>query len=214
MKLYNIVEPLLEFGRGTHICPRAGIESFGVYDTRLNARRDKLLIGAIGTSDNLSKLEEWLDRCSRLIPQKTEAAQPELFPNFCGFNRNTGFSADLVIEDEITRSLNNSDIKNVLKIKSREERITAAVELFFRQVKFLAQNRVVDVIVCILPTKLYEKISKEEVESVETNIEDEEVEYLETNFRRLLKAKTMHLGKPIQIMRELSLESNPKTSTR
>lgn len=211
MKLHNIDEPLLEFGRGTHVCPRAGIESFGVYDTRLNARRDKLLIGAISTSDNLSKFAEWIDRCSKPIPQKAETAQPELFRDFCGFNRDTGFSADLVLEDEITRSLSNSDIKNVLEIKNREERINAAVDLFFRQVKFLAQNRVVDVIVCIVPTKLYEKISKEEAEPVENSLDDMEVENLETNFRRLLKAKTMHLGKPIQIMRELSLESNPKT---
>ena len=56
------------------------------------------------------------------------------------------------------------------KIKNREERINAAVDLFFRQVKFLAQNRVVDVIVCIIPTKLYEKISKEETEPVESSL--------------------------------------------
>ena len=29
-------------------------------DTAMYVRPDKLLIGAIGTSDNLSKLEEWL----------------------------------------------------------------------------------------------------------------------------------------------------------
>lgn len=211
MKLINIDEPLLEFGRGTHVCPRAGIEAFGVYDTRLSARREKLLVGAISTSDNLSKFAGWIDRCSRPIPQKAETAQPELFRDFCGFNRETGYSADLVLGEEITRSLSNSDIKAVLEIRNREERINAAVDLFFRQVKFLAQNRVIDVIVCIIPTKLYEKISKEEYEPAESKLDDEEVEHLETNFRRLLKAKTMHLGKPIQIMRELSLESNPKT---
>ena len=115
MKLHNIDEPLLEFGRGTHVCPRTGIESFGVYDTRLNARRDKLLIGAISTSDNLSKFAEWIDRCSQPIPQKAETAQPELFRDFLDFNRDTGFSADMVIGDEITRSLSNPDIRNVLE---------------------------------------------------------------------------------------------------
>jgi len=211
MKLSFIEEPLLEFGKGTHICPRAGIDAFGVYDIRLSARREKLLVGAISTSDNLSKFAEWIDRCSQPIEGKAGTSQPELFPKFCGFNRDIGFNADLVLGDEITRSLSNNDIREILKIKRREERINAAVDLFYRQVKFLAQNRVVDVIVCIIPTKLYEQVSKEEISPIETSLEDDEVVNLETNFRRLLKAKTMHLGKPIQLMRELSLESNPKS---
>ena len=211
MNLNFIDEPLLEFGTDTHICPRAGIDAYSVYDSRLNARREKLLIGAISTSDNLSKFADWINRCSQPIDGKSGSSQPELFPRFCGFNRNTGFQADLVLENEITRSLSNSDVKEILKIKNREERITTAVDLFYRQVKFLAQNRNVDVIVCIIPTKLYEKVSKEDRSPVETSIEDEEVANLETNFRRLLKARTMHLGIPIQLMRELSLESNPKT---
>lgn len=31
MKLTTLGEPLLEFGTGTHICPRTGIEHMGVY---------------------------------------------------------------------------------------------------------------------------------------------------------------------------------------
>jgi len=211
MKFNFVDEPLLEFGTGTHICPRAGIDKHGVYDIRLSARREKLLVGAIGTSDNLSKFSDWIARCAQPIEGKAGSSQPELFPRFCGFSKKTGYRADLVLEDEITRSLGNSELKEIINITNREKRITEAVELFYRQVKFLAQNRVVDVIVCILPTKLYEKISKEEISPVETSVEDRESVNLETNFRRLLKAKTMHLGKPIQLMRELSLESNPRT---
>ncbi|GAB2675394.1 hypothetical protein GCM10027170_01320 [Aliiglaciecola aliphaticivorans] len=42
MKVTVIEEPLLEFGKGTHICPRNGIERMGVYDTPLclDKRRD------------------------------------------------------------------------------------------------------------------------------------------------------------------------------
>jgi argonaute-like protein implicated in RNA metabolism and viral defense len=86
--------------------------------------------------------------------------------------------------------------------------------MYYRQVKFLAQNRVVDAVVCIIPANLYETVIKDEPERVETNLEEEEEQQndiLEANFRRALKAKTMHLGKPIQLMRDLSLESNPKT---
>ena len=34
MRLTTLAEPMLEFGTGTHICPRTGIEHMGVYDKR------------------------------------------------------------------------------------------------------------------------------------------------------------------------------------
>lgn len=212
MKIHYIDEPYLEFGQGKEICPRAGITKFDVYDTRLTARRDKILVGAVGTSDNLAKLKSWLNRCSKYIPPKLDANQPNLFPAFCGFNQDVGFKASFVLEEEITRILHNSDVKKIVKIQNWNERVNAAVELYYRQVKFLAQNRVVDVIICIIPTELYDKIAKEEEKPVEETIEDEsDDDILETNFRRAVKAKTMHLGKPLQLVRELSLESNAKT---
>ena len=57
MKLHQIDEVPLEFGRGNHICPRAGISQFGVYDARFEVRRERILVGAVGTSDTLSSLE-------------------------------------------------------------------------------------------------------------------------------------------------------------
>ena len=212
MRLHFIQEPLLEFGQGTHICPRAGITQHGVYDTRFGARRERILIGAVGTSDTLSRLAVWLDTCSNYIPPKAESRQSDLYPGFCGVNPESGFKASLVLKEEITRTLNNSDIKKIIKIKDWNDRVDAAVEMYYQQVKFLAQNRVVDVIVCIIPTDLYDKIAKEEEEPTEETATDEEPEdIIETNFRRALKARAMHLGKPLQLMRALSLESNPKT---
>ena len=210
MKLNIIKEPLLEFGRGEHICPRAGITEYDVYDINIKARRDKILIGAIGTSDNLSKLEDWLNKCSTEIPGKPETNQPNLFPEFCGFNLEAGFKASLVMEQEIQRNLTNSQIKKIIKIQNQNQRIHEAVELYYQQIKFLAQNRTVDVIVCIISNKLYAKIGRRENRPVEEIIADDQTDDLEENFRRALKAKSMHLGKPLQLVRELSLESNVK----
>jgi hypothetical protein len=42
MKLTTLPEPLLEFGTGTHVCPRTGIEHLGVYDKRDELRRTEL----------------------------------------------------------------------------------------------------------------------------------------------------------------------------
>jgi hypothetical protein len=77
MKLHHIKEPQLEFGRGTHVCPRAGIAEHDVYDARFNARRTKILVGAVGTSDTLAKLATLIDKCSRPIPPKDSQAVSE-----------------------------------------------------------------------------------------------------------------------------------------
>ena len=53
MKLQMLLEPDLEFGRGRHVCPRAGIAELDVYDSTLKVRRSHLWIGAIGVSDDL-----------------------------------------------------------------------------------------------------------------------------------------------------------------
>lgn len=213
MKLHYIKEPFLEFGRDTHVCPRAGITKYDVYDTRLKIRRERVLVGAIGTSDGLSKLHTWIEKCSQFIPPKLNSRQPNLFVPFCGFNPDLGFKSSLVIDEEITRTLNNSDISEIIRIRNWNEQIDAAVELYYRQAKFLAQNRVVDVITCVIPTRLYDQISKPNAAPLEETLEDEDEQpddILEANFRRALKAKAMHLGKPLQIIREISLESSVK----
>jgi hypothetical protein len=213
MKLHYIKEPLLEFGQGSHICPRADITNYDVYDTKLKIRRERVLVGAVGTSDTLSKLYAWLEKCSQPIPAKPDSRQPNLFVPFCGFKSDLGFKASLVIDEEITRVLNNSDINAVIQIKDWNERVYAAVDLYYRQAKFLAQNRVIDVLTCVIPTRLYDKIYKQEIIPAEETLENEEDgkdDVLEVNFRRALKAKAMSLGKPLQIIRETSLESNVK----
>lgn len=212
MKLHYIKEPSLEFGRNFHVCPRAGITKYDVYDTRLKIRRDRVLVGAVGTSDSLFKLYSWLEKCSQPISAKQNSKQPNLHVPFCGFKPDLGFKSKLEIDEEITRKLDLSAIKEIIQIKNWNERVDAAVDLYYRQAKFLAQNRVVDVIVCIIPTKLYDKIYKPEESSVEETLEDNENpdDALEVNFRRALKARAMHLGKPLQIVKEITLESNVK----
>lgn len=212
MKLELFKEPQLEFGKDTHVCPRAGISQYDVYDIRLASRRNKMHVGAVGISDDLDKLALWLDRCKQPIPGKSETNQPELFAGFCGFNTDVGFKAELVFQQELTRSINLSDIRNILKAKRWNEKVNLAVDLFYRHVKFLAQNRPVDVIICVIPDSLYKEISKEDIQPDEPTLESNETEdkkdVLEINFRRALKAKIMHLGKPTQLVISKSLDPN------
>jgi hypothetical protein len=207
MQLNTIKEPELEFGRGRHICPRAGIAQHDVYDARFKARRDKVLVGAVGTSAGLDKLAQWIDRCTRVIPAKPDSKQPNLFPAFCGFNSEIGFRATMLLEDEITRSLKISDVRSLKKIKRHGALVDALLDLYYPQIRFLMQNRVVDVGIVVLPDDIYNKVAKVTKASVEEEVDDEsaEIPFLENNFRRALKARAMHLGKPLQLVREGSL---------
>lgn len=218
MKFHFIEEPKLEFGSNHHVCPRAGITDFGVYDTKLPDRRESIFVGGVGTNETLDKLGAWLAKCSEYIPGKPDAAQPNLFPAFCGFNLETGFKAKFEYGTRIQRPLKNSIIEKILKIEDWNRRVEEAVNMYFEQIKFLAQNRSVDVIVCIIPDVLYDKISKEKDIPLEETLEDEPVnedfegeekeadDTLESNFRRALKAKTMQFAVPLQLVRELSFE--------
>ena len=109
------------------------------------------------------------------------------------------FSSDL------SRTIKNSEIKGILDIKDRKEKVLNAIEHYYDHIKFLAQNRHVDVIVCVIPENLYEGIAVEDPPGQET-LEDEVETYEELNFRRALKARTMPFAKPLQLVRQGSLD--------
>lgn len=204
MKLEHINEPRLVFANGEHICPRRGISEFGVFDKTLKNRRTEIHIGGVGTAKCIDLLSAWMDKCSSSIAGLEGAIQPNLRLPFNGFNPTSGFASAFNFNSDLARSLLKTDIDDLLKISNQKERIEKAIELYYENVKFLAQNRPVDVIVCVIPDKLYKSIATEERSSDESLEDDLRPE--ELNFRRALKARTLHLGKPLQLIRDISLE--------
>ena len=207
MKLRHIQEPELEFSKGKHICPRAGISKFNTYESNNEYRKKEINVGGVGTSDNLGKLADWIAKCSQFIPQKAENNHPRLYPSFDGFVAESGYMANLQYGEALSKDLNNSDIKRIIKIANDNDRITQAINLYYEKVKFIAQHRNVDLITCIIPNELFPYISKEVRTDNEETIEGDETggADFELNFRRALKAKSMHLGKPLQLIKEQSL---------
>lgn len=199
MKLTALTEPLLEFGTGTHICPRTGIEHMGVYDKRDELRRTELRIGVVGRGEGIDLLDEWLERCRDGIERKKESLLLNLFRGFGGINQSYGFLTRLINSPQYTRTIKKSDITSVIKLSSRAERVEQAVELYYEQIRFLAENRSVDVIVCVMPNEMFDSVTTagSDDEAVETE--------LEHNFRRILKARSMHLGTPLQLVREKTI---------
>jgi hypothetical protein len=132
MKLYSLPEPELQFARASHVCPRAGIAHYGVYDSLQQARRERIHVGAVGNAEGLEKLHRWLEICSHEIPGKPGAKQPRLFPAFCGFNRQNGFGAEFLFNTEIAHSLTNAELKEATKAELWREKVDRAVDLYFR----------------------------------------------------------------------------------
>ncbi|MEZ5573100.1 MAG: hypothetical protein R3E64_13890 [Halioglobus sp.] len=124
---------------------------------------------------------------------------------FCGFNTGSGFGADIKFSGDLSRTLKNSEVKEILAIKNRKERVQKAIDYYYENIKFLAQNRHVDVIVCVISEPLYKVIATEERSSEDT-LEADEPKYEELNFRRALKARAMPFGKPLQLIRQASLD--------
>ncbi len=178
-----IEEPLLDFANGSHVCPRAGIAAYDVYDANNDPRRDDIFLGAVGTNENIDILKSWLEKNSKFIPRKN-SNQPNLFPAFIGFNKQSGYSTEFVISDTNIKALLKKEVSETLKIKNPIKRIEAAVELFSEKIRFLAQNKTPEVIICVIPDGLYDKISTQRIadgDQVEDHLND-----IETNFRRML----------------------------
>jgi hypothetical protein len=170
----------------------------GVYDKRDELRRTELRIGVVGRGEGIDLLDEWLEKCRNGIERKIESKLLNLFRGFGGINQSYGFLTRLINSPQYTRNLKKSEISEVVKLASRTERVNRAVELYYEQIRFLAENRSVDVIVCVLPNEMFDSIT--------TSASDDSGEReLEHNFRRILKARCMHLGTPLQLVREKTI---------
>lgn len=209
MKLETIPEPDLEFAKDRYVCPRMGIASFDVYDSTREIRRDKINIGAVGTDKGLEKLRQWLEQCKNPIPARADTLQRYLFPPFPGFHPDYGFKASLVISSEGFKSIPADEVRKIVKeTEDRGRRVLEAVEMYQKPIEFLARNRrAIDVIICVLPNELYDAITKEEESEAEESITKHEdaLPDIEYNFRRALKAESLRLEKPLQLVREQSL---------
>ncbi len=211
MKLQYIQEPRLAFAYGEHVCPRHGIATYHVFDSKDTIRRDRVLVGAVGDSVSMEAFSEWLERCKQPIERDPDAIQLRLFAPFCGFQKGFGFDTELISHSDLQRQLRNTDIAELINVKTTRQRVEQAVELYYENVKFLSEHRQVDVIICIIPDRLHEVIAFDAKDEPEESLDASHDVTGEMNFRRALKAKAMHLGKPLQLIRETSLHSGVKT---
>ncbi len=199
MEISLLEEPLLQFQNGEHICPRTGIFKYGVADFE-SVRPDKIVLGFVGNSESIGSLIGWIKSCKYHIDPK-KSNQPNLFMNFPGFNDNLGFKSQITYDETYVRKINNSVFKKVKhSSEDIDDLIVKGVDLFLTEIKFLAENKKPDVILCVLDEQFTNMVYG--TKTVEIESDNEDTLSLEVNFRRLLKAKAMEYNIPIQIVRD------------
>lgn len=218
-----IEEPDLQFGTDNFICPKFGVEKYLPYD--INAvRPERVKTGIIGKASTIPDFISWLRTCEDFIPGKKSKVRQNLnlFPSFPGFNTKVAFKSELVYDESFIRNIVNSKFDE-LNDKSNIQKKELICDLYFQEIKYLAQNKRPDVIICLLPEDDIplqdedeieveeEEENANEVSEAEDEDEVEEVEEVEEgrynndwefDLRRMLKAKSMEYKIPIQIIRD------------
>jgi hypothetical protein len=187
-------EPDLEFGDGgKHPDPRIGLLHHGPLQPILG---DKISLGVIGTAETVEGFERWMDRLKAAIPGKSDK-QPNLFPPFPGLGNENPFRCPFEVCTTARRVLPRRDIGDIVSIKSHADAVRQAATLFTDQATAMLEgSERPDVIVAALPFDLIMRV----VNDVAETGEEEDSENDPIDFRDMLKAQTLHLQKPTQLV--------------
>jgi hypothetical protein len=199
MKVTFIDEPELEFGSsGRHIDIRYGLKSFGPLDAGTETAPRVIRLGLVGTQETVEGIQNWLTKCEGGVAAKATPLL-NLFPSFPGYGDNSCFQSRLEFGQSLTRSITKKTIEDLAK-RNDQAAVADAVDLFFDETRQLVEKGGVDVIICALPLELANLDADDEGElSAEIGKPEQEYE-TRLDLRNWLKAKTMTLGKPIQLV--------------
>ena len=189
-------EPELEFGDGgRHIDPRLGLLKHGPLQPILG---DEITVGVIGTAETVEGFGRWMDRLKSAIPGKS-IRQPNLFPPFPGLGNDNPFRCRFEINSSASRVLPMRDIGEIVGIKTHAAAVEQAAELFSDQAAAMLESAgKPDVIVAALAFDLIMRVVNDATENPD-DIDTVDGEST-LDFRDLLKARTLHLQKPTQIV--------------
>lgn len=191
-------EPLLEFGDGgNHFDPRQGLREFGPLQPKAG---DVVHVGILGTEETVSGFTEFLRETSEGIDSDSKQLI-NLNPDFPGLGNQNPFRCKFEVPSGATMTLSRRQVSEIIQIGRHDEAVRQAVTLVADQLQALLEgSSKPDVVVIALPVALIEKLVNAR-SSVEGDNPDGEEEADDTlNFRDLLKAKTLGLDVPTQIV--------------
>lgn len=203
-------EPNLVFGNGEHIDPKTGITLFGPYDLN-NTTTTQIKLGFVGKKDSIRVVSDWIENGKTRIEAKKNSSG-HFYQPFPGFNSDNGFFCDVSYDQNVMRDIQAESFQNALDdAKNPIEGIEFIAALYLKEIRYLALNKKVDVIICCVHDELfalgegYDSLDLYEDDIIDENdnpfLEDS-TSIVEYNFRRLLKAKSMRYNIPLQLFRE------------
>jgi hypothetical protein len=191
-------EPMLEFGDGGQHCdPRQGLREFGPLQPRSG---DVVRVGVIGTEDTVGGFTEFLAQTARGIDSENKQLI-NLNPDFPALGNQNPFRCKFEVPDGATATLSRRQINEIRGIGGHDNAVRHAVELIASQLSVLTESSAKpDVIVLALPVPLIEKLVNAKSEEQLEGAEADDYSDGTLNFRDLLKANTLHLDVPTQIV--------------
>lgn len=198
-------EPELEFGGAArHIDPRFGITNYGPADLGAADSPRAIRVGLVGPADQLDGLRRWLERCREPIAAKDEQ-YPHLFPEFPGCDTDRGLHTTLVFSDRNTRAISSRDLR-AIETAGQPAALTRAVSIYAEEIRALADENRVDVLLVARPEQLVETTGRssgrQDVSGAPSEDAPDDPPLGQfANFHDLLKARLLNLRQPIQIIR-------------
>jgi hypothetical protein len=201
---HNVIdEPDLEFGQGgLDIDVRFGLMRHGPLEPE---RAREVRLAVIGTAETTEGFASWVEKCADGVEAKP-SRQQNLFVGFPGLTDSNPFRCSFSVDAGAIRALPRRDIDKVIAISKRDDAVMAAVELFHNEVTALAESSVrPDVIICALPTELIQKIVNQPEDQSTSKPRGPRrarrgAGLRDIDFRDMLKAKTIGLGIPLQLV--------------
>jgi hypothetical protein len=197
-KAHVFDEPVLEFGDGGQHCdPRQGLREYGPLQP---GSGDVVRVGVIGTDETVAGFADFLEETGRGIESGNKQLR-NLNPDFPGLGNQNPFRCKFEVPEGATATISRRQVNEIREIKRHDDAVNYAVGLIAAQLSALVESSAKpDVVVLALPVPLIEKLVNAKSEEEAEAAEESEDRGGMLNFRDLLKAKTLHLPVPSQIV--------------
>lgn len=197
-KIYD--EPELEFGdQHHHPDPRLGLIEAGPLQPPLG---EVIRVGVVGSAKTVESTQTYLSAASTGFKGKTEK-HPNLHPDFPGLGNQNPFRCRFEIPESATAAIPQSKIDKITKEPDHQKAVEMAVEESVALLQTLDDSgERPDVAIVALPVDLIVRVWNAKVDSKSTMEKEDSGGSDAPNFRGMLKARTMGLNFPVQIVWE------------
>ena len=224
-----LAEPKLQFGQYfEHEDSKTGIAEFGPFGKNVaGLHPSEIKVGFVGTRQTISGARGWIEECGSYIEsenitsinpahldrsedmfgteldESTHNIRIEKILNrdFPGFNKDSEFACSFQLNDRWDRVIQPREIDPILSEPDKSDRIYQMVNLIDSQFESIASHSPTpDIIVLALTPEMVDEAHSVHITG-----------NYHLNFRRLIKARAMQWGIPIQILQRRTVIGSGKS---